>query len=318
MSVYYKIKDDKHTYQIVHSGTAYSILNDKGDDCITLYARQVGEELYLSRIKYDEKCSLHSLLKRGSETVRMIKAFLSFILNRIQFSKITLIDESTFECKLESLDSNLSNDMEYGLNDVNYKIPIPLAFQNITLYGKTWYERHLGATIADSYAQQQINESVKKLSSLVENGIAIERFNIKIENTMNRTSSTEYKQALQYALTQIYASIGKTSWMKCFQDLFGTSGSVYKNYGEAIACSLYYELDSVINDIMKLPHACNDLFMEISKETIQTYPSIEDLGINTNPTYVQKVGGSKFKRLHPSVPLAHYYTRRSLKRKSMH
>jgi hypothetical protein len=210
----------------------------------------------------------------------------------------------------------MSDDLEYQLEPVTYKMPIPLAYHNLVLYGKTWYERHFGATIAEPYLQQMINESIKNVSAIVKNGIEIERFKVRIEMAISNTQSSLYTEALQYVLKRIYAHIGKSTWMKCFQDLFGTSGSVYAKYGESITCSLYYELDSLINDMMKLPHACSDLRMNISRSTIQTYPPIEDLGINDNPIRLQKDGGGKKYILFPSMSLAHYYTRRSLKRQN--
>ena len=312
-AIYYKIKDNTHTYQIIHSGYHYAIQDDKGKDCISVKVKIINEELYLSHLRYDERCSLHSLLKRGAETVSMIKAFLRFLLNRVQFTKISLIDTSTFECKLESLETNALDDLEYQLEPVTYKMPIPLAYQNLALYGKTWYERHFGATIAEPYVQKMVNESIKNVSAIVKTGIEIERFKERIEITISNTQSSMYTEALQYVLKRIYTHIGKSTWMKCFQDLFGTSGSVYAKYGESITCSLYYELDSLINDMMKLPHACSDLRMNISRYTIQTYPPIEDLGINDNPVRLQKDGGGKKYIRFPSMSLAHYYTRRSLK-----
>jgi hypothetical protein len=313
-NIYHKIKNSIHTFQIVETydyGTqSYILLNADGKECILVKVLKLKKDhtLYLSSIKYNPHCATNATMERGEETVAMIKAFLRFMYMKESFDTIVFHDASTFLCRLESL-NKFNNDEED-----DYAIPIPIAFHNLTIYGKTWYQRHFAATLKDTYVWNKLQKALVKLNQTIVHGPILNRMKVVFEGLMQSPEQSRFQRVIQYALQRIDAHINKTSWMQYFNDLFGPSGSVYSIYGKEFACSLYYTLDSSINGLFNIPPECDSLEMELSRKTIESYPPIEYLGIDNEPKHVKlQIGSGVLKRIPPHIRLTRYYERRSLR-----
>lgn len=184
------------------------------------------------------------------------------------------------------------------LNNLNipnekYTIPINLSFHNLTIYGKTWYERHFNAIISDSEVSKQVQNSIKNLEVLVDNNTIFKRILKTIESSRNTTESIPLINLLNDVVELMHQSIQKNTWIHLFGDLFSSTGKISQKYGKSFACSLYYTLDAAINQLFNIPFECESLPMEISIKTVLTYPEIIELGINEYPTHKKSWGGAK-------------------------
>lgn len=310
-NIYHKIQNNTHVFQIIethdYGRLYYILLNADGVECVSVKVVHKDQELCLSNIKYNPTCATNAKLEKGEETVAMIKSFLRFMCMKESFEKITFVDASTFQCKLESLDKFTDDEEEYV-------IPIPIAFHNITIYGKTWYQRHFNATLSDDYVRNKLQKSLAKLNETVRNGPKLTRLKYVFQRHIQSQDQSRFQTVIQFALTKIDLHVGKTSWIQCFNDLFGTTGSVYAKYGKDFTCSLYYTMDSTINGLFDIPPECDSLEMEIQRETVESYPPIAYLGIDETPVHKKKqVGSGKLQRLPPHISLTRYYARRSLR-----
>lgn len=100
----------------------------------------------------------------------MIKGFLTFLIEKEpELQTILFYDTSTFACNF--------------LND-DYSFDISLPYHNFIVYGKTWYERSLNATIKDN-----VDDSLLLLHSPIKDEILynkIQQQEIWIQNSLVR------------------------------------------------------------------------------------------------------------------------------------
>lgn len=295
--------------------------------CVSINVKVENNELYLSMVKYKKTCSLNQLMEHGTDTILMVKLLLVFLTDKERFEKVSFIDTSTFECPLESPLESTNNDTLLNNNFGNiigtnekYTIPINLLFHNLTIYGKTWYERHFNAIISDTKVAERVQTSIKNLKVLVdENSEIYERIFKTIQTTKETTESLTFTKVLNDVIKLMHQSIQVKTWMELFEDFFGPNGQISITHGKLFACSLYYMLDAGINELFGIPFECESLPMEISIETIHTYPEIKNLGINEHPSHKKSWGRakkSKTLRLPKYISLSKYYTNRSLRRKA--
>lgn len=307
--LYYTIQVNSLTFQVLETNDfgkkSYILLNADGKECVSVQVKIANNELYLSMVKYNKSCTMGSDMAHGTDTVAMVKGLLTFLLKKEEFAFVSFLDTSTIDCMLESDESNADANLSYS-------IPISLAFHNITIYGKTWYERYFGATIADSDIAEQIQASVHKMQNLVQADTQYARLQKTIQNTY--TESRQFQNVLNDASLLLKKGMHTQSWMSVFADMFGSSGIISAKYGKSIACSLYYTLDAAINQLFEIPFECESLPMIISRETIASYPVIE-WATNSTPTHKKSWGGKRTRRLPKYISLARYYGDRSLRRK---
>lgn len=308
MNTYYIIQYNDIQFQVLitydFGKKTYIILNSEGKTCVSAQVSSIHEtELYLSMI-------LNTQMDRGADTVSMVKALLRFLLQNETFTKISFVDTSTFNCEL--FDTSESNG-----NDMSITIPISLTHHNISIYGKTWYERHFNAYVSDASVRELMNASVSKLQSNICANETFIRIQKAIQHTIESTESTQFKTVLYYVLELLDEYLASSEpWMNFFTNIFGASGNVANIYGSNFSCSLYYTFDAAVNELFSIPFECESLQMEITKETIMTFSELNNVYENKTPLHKKMWGGTyKLRKLSKHISMPNYYTNLSLKRK---
>lgn len=306
--IYYVIETDTYSFQLLvtydFGKKQYIIVNSAGKECISVIVKVERNELYLSMLRFNEECTLHYSMARGSATIEMMKSLLRFISQQEIFSKVSFIDTSEFECLLSQND------------EAPYAIPIPLAFHNITIYGKTWYERHFQATIADSEIHKRVEQSIEQLHTIIQKDSIYFRFERNLSTIVHRTESTRFRNVLVHVVELLSIAVQNVSWMNFFYDIFGPSGSIANKYGTSYSCSLYYTFDAAVNELFLIPFECNSMPMEITLESIMSYPDIKSAKENTHPTHLKSWGGEKkTRKQYRRISIMKYYNNRSFKNK---
>jgi hypothetical protein len=304
--VYYVIETENHTFQVLithdFGKKQYIILNSAGKECMSVNIELDSNTLYLSMLKFNEDCALNYPMVHGSATIEMMKSLLRFISQQETFTKVSFIDTSEFQCRLSQND------------EAPYDIPIPLAFHNITIYGKTWYERHFQATISDPELQERIQRSIERLHAIIKKDSVFLRFERNLLNIIHRTESKRFRTVLLNVVELLRIATDHSSWMTLFNDLFGSLGLIADKYGRTYSCSLYYMFDNAINELFLIPFECNSLPMEITLESILDYPEIKSVQQNANPKHRKSWGGERTRRK-GRISIYKYYNKLSLKNK---
>jgi hypothetical protein len=334
-NLYYTLHTNKtkHVYQMLETQMfdrkTYIILNSEGKECITVNVKNKGKELYLSMIKFNPSCSILEESVRGNSTVSMVRAMLKFLTHKETFDVISFVDTSTFDCAIQSDKSNNNhinntnslinsnnNSFTFNVEDEEFAIPIPLAHHNISIYGKTWYERHFSAYISDADIQKSVIKAVSNLESIVESDAKFTRFHNTIKRVIQSTESKQFTTVLQKVIELLHASVKKYTWMELFVSIFSSSGYIQKTYGDNFPCTLYYTFDAAINELFEIPFECESLPMEISKSIIETYPDQITFEVTSSPVYTKSWDGGKLRRLPKHITMPKHYTMRSLKRRN--
>jgi hypothetical protein len=311
--IYYVLETLWHKYQVLvthdFGKKTYMILNLDGKECLSVNVKHANNELYISMLRFHESCSFDSPMTRGRDTIDMLKALLQFLAQKESFLFVSFIDISSFECALH--ESNEPTE----LFDVPYTIVIPLAFHNITIYGKTWYERHFGAYVSNNVINERIHKSIERLNTIITKDDTFSRFHDALIHAIQTTESTTLHGVLQYVIELLQASIHMKSWTSFFESIFGSSGLIANKYGISMACSLYYTFDAAVNELFLLPFECESLPMEIKYSTIVSYPEIQFVQEITNPIHRKSWSGTRRHKLPKYLTIPKYYTQLSLKRK---
>jgi len=185
---------------------------------------------------------------------------------------------------------------------------------NLIIYGKTWYERNFGAIVNDNEIRMKIDKSVHNLNSVVQKNKQYKSVRKILEYAHDECESQRFQTLLQFAISQLEASVGNKNWMAYFYDLFSSKGAVATQFSEKeYACSLYHLLDTPIMALFKIPYEYESFPMYIPVSAIQSYPPLKTQRRNATPRHVKKWGGSRYTT--PYISLMHFYTKKSLKRK---
>jgi hypothetical protein len=98
----------------------------------------------LDMVSYDKRCNVNGDMTRGGATIDMIRAALVLTFRNFpRLQKIMLLDQSRIECGSDEL----------------YLPPLMLA-----VYGKTWYERNINATMEDQDIKIGIQRYIDNVS----------------------------------------------------------------------------------------------------------------------------------------------------------
>jgi hypothetical protein len=282
--VYYRFAVDSFEFQIYESTdtkkTTYSVLDIKGDECIKVY-KETNSEFYLSGLKYRPFCPIKTPVEPGIFTILMIKGFLTFLIEKeSELQTILFYDTSTFACNF--------------LND-DYSFDISLPYHNFIVYGKTWYERSLNATIKDDAIRSELDDSLLLLHSPIKDEMFIRKLYNKIQQQLKFTEREEFIKYLEEIHKILY--IPYPSWMSLFYNLFAKGGVVYTQCGSEFSCNLFSFTYRLIIKYFNIPHLEDELEMELRRDIIEEYGIRIETRLNTNPVHKKRQSGGRQRHL---------------------
>lgn len=89
-------------------------------------------------IEYDRRCNIEGTLERGTGTIHLLRTAIAFAYQMYpNLQEIHLLDHSYIQCHGKRM---------------------YLAPQQLTMYGKTWYERHINAVLEKVADQKRLND----------------------------------------------------------------------------------------------------------------------------------------------------------------
>jgi len=323
MNTYYKIKSNHLQFQILQTQilsnkTSYLLLSAEGKECVSLKVLNKNHELGSMSIRFNRKCAMNRyLIENGSQTIQMVKAFLTFIISKESFQKISFVDTSHFNCNIPNNDLELLEEKPNSENElfnnfgalggvldheigVPQTYPVPLMCHNITIHGKTWYERHFGATFTHIHDRELVDNVVKKLHTIITKDSPIYETLHKLIHRKMDSTYVMYYPIFATMLELMESGVDDKSWMNLFNSWFGSNGHMGLKYKPHVPCALYYIFHTHLHSLFELPYYCGDswsndhnmtLEMELSYSTILEYPAIENLGENYAPVHKRMWGG---------------------------
>lgn len=203
-----------------------------------------GKECISVSVKHNNLSELHLSMLRfydTMDTILLLKELFRFIATNETFTKIVFDDLTTY--------------------------------RDITMYGKTLYERHFNAILLDSTTRELINKSISNLQSIIDNNAIYNRLTKFIHHVIKLTETQEFRNVLNFLLEILDNALKSSScsWMNLFANVFSSTGEIATKYGSQYSCSLYDVLDVAINQLFEIPFECERLDVYITKETIMMW-----------------------------------------------
>lgn len=153
---------EKHIFQVTIFEKLYHTYIKVGGnlfaDCVEISIPKNGEFGKLLQVSSEPECGYPHFLGRG-ESVPMISVALLTATNIYKTTHFRFDDMSQIECSDVIETTNLPR---------KRKIPLSLAHMSIAMYGKTWYERHFGATMENTSAYERYRTAVKNLEKPID------------------------------------------------------------------------------------------------------------------------------------------------------
>lgn len=188
-------------------------------------------EATLDQLEYGKYCNMNSSnMERGYGTIEMCYCALSFASKMFNHSDFDLIDLSEFRCEESSEIINLRR-------------------HSILIYGKTWYEKNLGATIVKEEDRLKWEHNIGILHSVID-------FNIEdLLNQLSRFINIDnFKEDSMKFVTD------NKSWMDYFRFLNEKGCYIFSN-NVINTCIEFLELDTYADWKIKIDDSTIDKFV---------------------------------------------------------
>jgi hypothetical protein len=284
---YYKMTIDDLEFQFLYKELgirkAVYVIDSLGKECASIYVDEntneeenETRELLLSKVTYKPSCKFGGHMLRGQATITMLKGLLAFAMKMISgYAYIIFMDDSHIDCELPG---------------TAHKAQIPLAYFEFILYGKTWYEKHFGATL-----DEQDVERMRKID--VANGLLMRpvdgdfvpfwRKMVRLGNQLRRLQWYKNLEQTSKELFELHKE-HKQSWRSFFYEILGKYGKVSSTLGENIGCSLFTTMMTPIQEMFVIP-ILHQTHWKIARSTIERYPAFMiDAEANDTPVHIKK------------------------------
>lgn len=199
---------------ITPSGDISDIPGSNRDSCMSIEVIIDCDEdrsASIEQIQYNKLCAFGGM-SRGSGTVSMIKSTLLLCKRLFDINVFTLKDHSTYLCESTGETTSLRD-------------------HNLFVYGKSWYERNLGAFISDSFFKQgwksyqerlQENVNDKEIDKLVRRLRSIDhQYSDLIQNTLREFTGKPWNDAFRKLHLRNDCVIFTESFMNILTNHFG-------------------------------------------------------------------------------------------------
>jgi hypothetical protein len=184
-------------------------------------------------------------------------------------------------------------------------VSVPSNVHNFVCYGKTLYQRCLGAEMIEEIDKQRARQSIELLSASFEH-VPFETF----WREAMRMSSIHPRiiEKLKHVIKLLFAKLQTHSWMHLFYNLFAREpdAEIYRLFGEIMPCILFLEMQNwILRKFIMFDYT--DIHMKLDRTTVESYPEW------TTPSSSPIKGGTR-RRVHrigsPETPtLACWLTR---------